>query len=160
MNHLPVPAGALKGVKKRVVSFRRIGEEVDVGSYVVVDDERKVGLGRRKVGLRLGHDVRINYERDFLGGFGRSVLGFGSEAVPLAKGFHLEAVDLVDHPVELILQIRRGLDVHAAGKHQIHGSIKVPASGEKIALLIVSLPRRVGFIDLLDESLYALLLSG
>jgi len=78
----------------------------------------------------------------------------------LPECLHLKAVDLVDDSVELVLEFRGGLDVYAAGQHQIDRAIEVSAGGEKITLLVVGLPRRVCLVDLLDKSPHPLLLSG
>src|SRR6185437_7960175 len=108
--------------------------------------------GRGEIGFRLRNNVGIDDEGDFLGSLGGGVFSFGSEAVALPECLHLKAVDLVDDSVELVLEFRGGLDVYAAGQHQIDRAIEVSAGGEKITLLVVGLPRRVCPVDLLDKS--------
>ena len=47
-----------------------VGEEVDEGGHVVVDDEWQIGLGGGEVGVGLGHDVGIDYKGDVAGRLG------------------------------------------------------------------------------------------
>ncbi len=104
LDHRLVAAGALEGVQQRVVAFLRVGEEVDVGGHVVVHHQRQVGLGGGQIGRGLGHQVGIDGEGHVAGGFGGRDLLFGHKAVALLERFHLQAVDLVDDLVELVLQ--------------------------------------------------------
>ena len=113
------------------MALLRVGEEVDEGGHVVVDHQRQVGLGGGQLGRGLGHQVGVDGKGHVAGGFGGRDLLFGHKAVALLERLHLQAVDLVDNVVELVLQLRVGLDVEAAREHQIDGAVE-----------LVSWPRR------------------
>ena len=82
-------------------------------------------------------------------------LSLGSEAVALLQGFHLEAVDLVDDAIEFVLQIGSGLDVDAAGEHQVDSVVEVGPGFWQVATLVSDFAEGVGLLHLLDELLYA-----
>ena len=136
LNHCPVTAGALEGMKQGVVALGGIGEEVDVGGNVVVDDQGQVGFGGGEIGIGLGHDVGIDDEGDVAGSFGGSVFRLGSEAVALLEASISSAVDLVDDAVEFVLQRRGGLDVDAAGEHEVDGIVEIGFGFGQIAALV------------------------
>ena len=64
----------------------RVGEEVDVGGDVVVDDEGKIGLGGGEIGLGLGHDVGVDDKGDVVGGVGGRGLRLWERSRCLASG--------------------------------------------------------------------------
>ena len=160
LDHRLVAAGALKRMQQRIVALLRVGEKVDEGCHVVVYHQRQIRFGRGQVGRSLGHQVGIDGRGYVAGGFGRRDLLFGHKAVALLEGLHLEAVDLVDDLVELVLQLRVGLDVEAARKHEIDGAIELNLGFSEHALAVVGVAGGVCGFNLRDELLCALLLGG
>ena len=80
--------------------------------------------------------------------------------VALLEGFHFESIDAVDDAVELILQLRLGLDVDAARQHEIDGAVEVDFGVDQVSLAIGCLALGVSLLNLLDEQTHALLLGG
>src|ERR1700761_6287934 len=112
-------------MQKRVVAPLRIGKEVDVGSDVVVDDEREIGLGGGQFGLGFGNDVRVYLKSDVVGDFCRRGLNGWRETVTPAQGFHLKSIDGIEDAVELVVELGIGFDVEAAGAHEVDGFVEV-----------------------------------
>ena len=157
LNHCPVAAGALERMKQGVVALGGIGEEVDVGGDVVVDDKRQVGLGGGQIGVGLGHNVGIDDKGDVAGSFGGSVFRLGGEAVACFRASISRRVDLVDDAVEFVLERRGGSDVDAAGEHEIDGIVEIGFGLGQIAVLVGGIAQGIGLLDLLDERLNPLL---
>ena len=147
-------------MQQGIVALLRVGEKVDEGCHVVVHHQRQVGFGGGQVGRGLGHQVGIDGKGDVAGSFGGRDFLFGHKAVALLEGLHLEAVDLVDDLVELVLQLRIGLDVEAAREHEIDGAVKLYFGFGELSLAVVGVAGGVCGFNLRDELARALLLGG
>ena len=67
-------------MQQGVVTVLGVGEEVDKGGHIVVDHERKIGLGGGQFGLCLGYEVGIDREGHVAGYVGRGGLHFGQQS--------------------------------------------------------------------------------
>ena len=114
LNHGPVTAGTLKGVKQGVVPALGVGKKIDEGGHVVVHHQRQIGLGSGQIGARLGNQIGVHGEGHVAGHVGRGGLYLGDKSVALLERLHFEGVDLVDNVVELVRELRGAPDIDAA----------------------------------------------
>ncbi len=80
------------------------------------------------------------------------------KSVALLERLHLQRIDRVDNAIELILQLRRGLDVEVAREHQINGAIEVGFCFRKLSTLVIGFALGIRLLNLRDQRLNLLLL--
>ncbi len=160
LDHGLVSAAAFEGMLECVVTALGVCEEVDESADVVIDDEWEIGLGGGEFFAGLGDEVWIDFEGDVVGDVGWSWLDGRSKPIALLEGFHFERVDGIEDAIEFTIEQGVGVDVEAAGEHEVDGGVEVHFGLDELAFAVVQLAAVKGTLDLLDEGLGAALLRG
>jgi hypothetical protein len=160
LDHVFVFAGALEAADEVGVESGLVGEGADPAGDIVIDDEGEIGVGGLEFGGDLADEDGIGGEGNFVGGVGGRGFEGGGEAVALAKGDHLEAVDGGEEAIELVGELGIAFEVHAGGEHGVDGEVEVLAGGVEAAVVVVSDAGLVAGFGFGDEGLDFLCVLG